>query len=246
MTTSKPKADKPAIKHPKETIKKTAEVFGYDLSGMTIEKTAFGVIFAALGAYLCFAGKRFFKVFLALIGFAAAGLLTLQGLLYLDGIWDFGDNRKLIYLTVTGICGLIGGAVGMLAWRIGVYACAGAGGYMAGTWLMATIASITNHVSRQTFLVITTIAAIVLVTFFDELVVKLASAILGAALLASGLDCFLETGYNELLLTVMYERVPPESLSKEQYGMLGGVAVVAALGFLVQSIYGGRGFGRKN
>ena len=113
-------------------------------------------------------------------------------LLILEDFWGFGENRRIIFYVVMGIAGCLGAAVSVVAWRVGIYAAATGGGFFTGVFLMSLFAGITNHLSRQVFLTICSIVAVVLSPFFDEMVIKAASSIVGAVLLMSGLDCFLE------------------------------------------------------
>jgi uncharacterized protein DUF4203 len=216
----------------------------YDLSQLGLEKYSIGVILVVLGTYLTLFGKKFFKVFLAIIGFVAFGVAALYLLLILDDLWGFGENRRMIFYVVMILCACLGAGVSMVAWRVGVYAAAAAGGFFTGVFLMSIFAGITNHLSRQVFLTICTVATIVLVSFFDEMVIKAASSIVGAVLLMCGLDCFLEGGYNEVVLNMLYTK--KLSMNPGVYGMLAGTAALAIGGFAFQTVYGGKGFGRKN
>lgn len=150
----------------------------------------------------------------------------------------------MIFYSVIGIFGCLGAAISVIAWRVGIYAAATAGGFFGGVFLMSIFAGITNHLSRQVFLTICSIAAVVLVSFFDEMVIKAASSMIGAVLLMCGLDCFLEGGYNEVVLNMLYAR--KLVTSPGVYGMLAGTAALALGGFAFQTVYGGKGFGRKN
>lgn len=217
----------------------------YDLSGFVLEKSTIGVALFTVGIYLALFGKRHFKIFLGLIGFVAFSLASLYLLLILDGNFEMGENRRIIFYVVIGICGALGAAVSVVAWRIGVYAAAAVGGFFAGTFLMTAFASITSHVSRQVFQALCAISAVLLVSFFDELIIKAASAITGSILATSGLDCFLESGFDEAVLNVLYDH-NFEHVDLDIYGMLAVMAAVAAGGFAYQCMYGGRGFGSKN
>lgn len=217
----------------------------YDLSGIAVEKSTVGVAFFVIGVYLALFGKRHFKLFLGLIGFIAFSLVSLSLLLILDGNFDMGENRRTIFWVVIGICGALGAAISVVAWRIGVYAAAAVGGFFMGTFFMTAFASLTSHVSRQVFQVLCAISAVLLVSFFDELVIKAASAMTGSILTVCGLDCFLETGFNETILNVLYNH-NLESVGPGIYGMLAVTAAATVGGFAYQCLCGGRGFGNKN
>ena len=229
----------------KDKLKEGAQsLTDYDLSQLGLEKYSIGIILIALGTYLALFGKKFFKVFLALIGFVAFGVAGLYLLLLLDDIWGFGENRRVIFYVVILLCACLGAGVSVVAWRVGVYAAAAAGGFFTGVFLMSIFAGITNHLSRQVFLTICTVASIVLVSFFDEIVIKAASSMVGALLLMCGLDCFLEGGYNEVVLNMLNTK--KLVMNPGVYGMLAGTAALALGGFAFQTVYGGKGFGRKN
>ena len=180
-----------------------------------------------------------------MIGFVAFAAAALYGLVYLNEvIGDFGQNTKLVYLVTIGIVGILGAAVAVTAWRMGIYACAASGGFFLGTLFLGFAAKAFPSLTRQVFLVLCSIAAVVLVTFFDELVVQAASSVIGALLLMSGIDCFIEKGFIELIMNVIQER-NLKAVSTSMYGLLAVTTGIAFLVFVFQLMYGTKGFGRK-
>lgn len=218
-----------------------------DVLHITWDMRVFGVLFLAIGFLLTFSGKRFFKVFLGCSGFLAFAILAVTLLsLFESNIYVF-ESPKWIYISFAGISGLLGAALCVFLWEIGILACAGFGGYSLAIWIMSMKAggAIESFIGRGAFVAAVTVIAIIFAWFFDNIAIIIASALAGALSIVVGFDCFVNWG----LMAVILNIIVPGNFAKLKhldtycYLEIAAVAVLAVLGLVIQFLNGSKGKG---
>lgn len=200
-----------------------------------------GVILITIGAFITFAGKRWFKIFLGASGFLTFGVLALSLLSSVNELLFTIPHKFYVFWAVIGLAGLVGAYVCYTMWEIGVLAAAGFGGYTLGVWVMSMKQGllIEGYMTRGLFITICTCAAVALAWLFDELAIVLSSAISGSLSLVVGFDCFLKWGLVDVLLSqILPSMYKAPALDLYIYGELGAVAVLAVTGVVVQFLTG--------
>lgn len=201
-----------------------------------------GTILIAVGIFLTFFGRKYFKAFLGAAGFFAAALLGLFILFFIhEVIYPFTSYARWIIYGGSVVMGALGAAAAVMLWKVGVFAAAGMGGFWLGTFLMSLKAGglIENYIGRNIFITITTIAALVAVFFFESLILIVASAVTGAHALVIGVDCFVNWGFKLFLLSLVIQdrMLMFDSLGWEIYSMLAAVLGLAVIGTVVQLLF---------
>lgn len=225
----------------------------HEWASLTVTTGVIGVILIFLGILLTFSGKRFFKLFTGASGFLALGLATAVILYEIDTWFSFGPYRKWVVYGGAVVMGLAGASICLTMWKLGVYAMAGLGGYFLGTWLMTLKVGgvISNELGRDVFLAICIAACSIAVIFFEGLVIVASSAIVGGNALVIGTDCFLDWGYNVVLLSMwMTSEIIIPSYDAYLYAEIAAVLGLAVVGMVVQWVSGAKsgkeGFGRAD
>lgn len=215
------------------------------MTKLSIKSGIAGAIAIVAGLLICFSGKRFFKAFLSIVGFAAGMLAGFTGMAYILPYTSFSDPNLVTWI-VAVILGLIGATICLYAWKIGVYVGAGLGGYA----LMAYILSlgvgrkIESEIGRHAAIAIGVGAGVIAAIFLEDLAIIAASAITGAVSVAIGVDCYLNLGLRTLLYEMAIHRSFIVTVDGPIYYMLAGTCALAVLGAVVQLLAPSKGFGR--
>lgn len=102
-------------------------------------------------------------------------------------------------IIITILCGIIGGIVAFFFWEIGIYAVAAYGGYTLAL-AIAGFATLTSAVATYIITAIFIILACLAVHYFERLLIILATSIGGSFAFIYGLDYFVRTGFQYILL----------------------------------------------
>lgn len=201
-----------------------------------------GIILITVGSFLAFTGKRFFKIFLGVSGLLSFGVLGLNLIAWIHEVIFTIPHLFYVSWAVAGVCGILGAFLCFKMWEIGVLAMAGFGGYSLGVWIMSMKSGhlITGYMTRNAFVTACTCAAIAAAWFFDELAIVISSGFSGALAIVLGIDCFINWGLKEVVLSMIFERDFKQLANVNMYVYieLGGVAALAVLGVVVQLLTG--------
>ena len=222
-----------------------------DLSSMwakykvSLEDSTIAVLLLALGIFFCFMGKRVFKPFLVIAGFAAGVVLALFGLSW------FGDMitpDHLIRWIIVGVCGLLVAGACLYAWRIGVYAAAGLGGAALAVFVLSLKAGgvIENFMGRQATIIAFSALAILAAIFLEDVAIVAATAISGALATTVGADFFIKTGFATQVWDMISHRTfTLHHFDNSMYYMFVATLILAVLGAVSQLLLPTKGFGRS-
>lgn len=224
-----------------------------DLSSMwerykgSLEDSTIAVLLITLGLFFCFMGKRVFKPFLVIAGFAAGVLLAVFGLSWFDYVIG-PAHRNLISWIIIVVCGLLVAGACLYAWRIGVYAAAGLGGAALAVFVLSLKAGgvIENFMGRQATIIAFSALAIVAAIFLEDVAIVAATAISGALAATVGADFFLKTGFAVQVWDMIYHRTFTLShFDNSMYYMFVATLILAVLGAVAQLLLPTKGFGRS-
>jgi len=136
------------------------------------------LIFVAAGVLLLFLGRKFFWLFVAVVGF-------LLGMKYAPQI--LSNQPQSVILTISLIAGLLGALLAALLQKLAVgFAGFAAGGYIA-SYLLEFVAANLGEYQWMAILAGAIIGALLAGSMFDWALVLVTSAA-GAALISQGLD----------------------------------------------------------
>lgn len=207
-----------------------------------------GVALIASGVLLLFSGKRFFKIFLGTIGFLVGSTFGSISFYHINDIFNFSSsNLKYWFYGVAIVFGLLGAVLCVTFWKIGVYAAAGFGGYMTGTFLLSLKEGglISDQVGALVFLSVAIAIPVVLTAIFEHVVMIFSSSAVGSTCIALGVDCFLNWGLKIIMLeAIMSQHINLNQFDSKIYYMLGGMVVLTALGIFIQMRSKATGYGR--
>lgn len=218
-----------------------------EMTRLTITSGLIGGVLIAVGLLLCFAGKRFFKVFLAIVGFATGAIIGFTAMGWIQDLMTIPNGDMVTYV-VAGVLGLLLAAACMLMWKIGVYVGAGLGGYALMSYILGLRIGglIENGIGRVAALLLGAGVGVITAMFLEDLAIAVASSMAGALGAVCGLDCFLNTGFRAQIYDQAIRRAfaLPEAQSS-MYFMYAGVAGLTILGIVVQLLVApSKGFGR--
>ena len=193
-------------------------------------------ILGLLGTFLAFCGRRFFKPFLGIIGFAAGFTLAIMVMLWFDETGGvFRDWRLIIPIIV----GCVAGGLCLWFFKIGIYCAAAAGGFYLSASLMAIKdgALIPNGWGRITFMAVVIAASLILAFFFDTLITTVCSAIIGSFAVAAAVDVFVRSGFLETALEAIQVRTINVKMSTPAMGVAALFLGMTCAGVLSQYMH---------
>jgi hypothetical protein len=216
---------------------------------LTISNSIFGAVMIIIGLLLSFAGKRFFKVFLSLVGLVAGatlGFITMgfigrQQLVVIP-------NFTMITYVVMGVLGLLAAACFLYLWKLGVYAGSGLGGYFLVLYIngLKEGGLIPNFAGRQTALIIGIGLGVLGAMFLEDVAIALASSMVGSLVAVLGLDVFVQTNFRQQILEqAMWGSFRMPAFTGSMYYMFGLTVALAVSGIVFQLVFPRtKGYGR--
>ncbi|KAH9245289.1 hypothetical protein BASA81_017243 [Batrachochytrium salamandrivorans] len=232
-------ADPQVVGHAKEAIN--------DIAALGPHAIIVGVLCIIGGLFLVFAGYRFFRPTLFLAGFvlmAMIGYVILTRAEPADGY----PHRDTVLLVGSLLIGLVGGALAVCLYHVGI--CLGAlGGAALALFILGWHSDgvIQSSTGRAIFVAVLALIGAVVVHFFEKIAIMLATSILGAYLVILGIDEFASTGFIDTVRLFMsgpnrynFSAVHPTG---PVFGLLISMVVLALVGFIVQyKAYGSHTF----
>jgi hypothetical protein len=194
------------------------------------------IVAGLIGLFLVFNGRRFFKPFLAIVGFAAGFTLAVIILLWLDIKSPHPiDKYKMFIPFIAGIT-----LAGLCLWfyKMALFSGAAAGGFYLGLVLLSLKdgALIPNGWGRIAFLSVTIAICVVLAHFFEFFITTVASALIGSFAATAAVDVFMKTGFLETALESIQVREIKIKQDTEAYGVIALFLGLAASGIVTQFI----------
>ncbi|KAI8806446.1 hypothetical protein BJ742DRAFT_899279 [Cladochytrium replicatum] len=221
-------------------------IFGAAQSTLSIPTSTAGIILIIAGVFFCFFGRKMLKPTLFVTGFYVGGILTYICLAAIQARigGSFGPGAEYIYLFVCFAVGLILAIIFAKFVVVGCICLAIAVGYTAATLLLAAGLNIfMNHTGTVLFVIFCMVGCAVAVFFLENWIVLIGTALLGAFTLATGIDFFLRSGFNQISVRIWTSLgltcregpvVELKDVSDVAWGLMGGVVLVAVIGIIVQ------------
>lgn len=212
------------------------------LSGQnSFSSYSFGVIAIALGAVFLFFGQKILKKILILAGFAAGAFFAYFIVANLEAreVVSIG-NRDLVIPIVSIIGGALGAGLVAWIWKIGIFFLGGLAGFGVSMFLLSWKSKgvIEAKVGRSLFIVISVAIGVLLMVLFQDHVVVFATSIFGGMLVISGIDVFLQSGFNQMVISFI-TNVGDIETSGKLYGLLVSAVFLIGIGTFVQFKYTG-------
>ncbi|PVU85593.1 hypothetical protein BB559_006928 [Furculomyces boomerangus] len=195
-----------------------------------------GVILIVLGTMFLFFGRKLVKITIFFGGFFLFGILFLIVAYRIRAPLDGENTRAMIYLVVAIVVGLIGGALALWLFKLGLFILGGLGGFALAAYIMnwSSTGLFSQNWVRIVFIVAFVIVGGLLVLFFERPAIIISTSIYGSYALFVGIDCFAKTGFKESVASALSKTVNPVKNTLSVYGMLAGTIVLAIIGALVQ------------
>lgn len=199
----------------------------------------------AAGLTLCFLGKRIFKLFLGITGFLGG---TLLGVLVL-GFLGFPPNvASWNRWAVVVLCGVALMAACLLAWRMAIYMAGGLGGLLASLILCYLLPNfvVIEWWSRLLIDLILVGVGVFLVMRYEDSVIAVTTAFMGALSTVLGVDFYCQTGFvNHLVEMLTSKRITLSAMNPQQYYMLIMLVALAVAGLVSQFLIKPKGYARE-
>lgn len=194
-----------------------------------------GVACIIVGLFLAFFGFRFFRPILFLVGFISFGLVTYIICINVSPITPEDTTKRVIYLVLIIVLGLIGGILMAIFWRVALFLVGLLGGFFLSMFILSLAPNglIPEPLFRSIFIVLLSIICSFLIFKFERPVVIISTAIIGAFLFILGVDLFAHAGFSDIV-TQALSSTGSYSASGRTYGMIAGLAITAILGMIVQ------------
>lgn len=218
----------------------------HEWASLTWQSGTAAIFFIFIGLFLCFMGKRLFKVFLGLVGFVAGFLLATTVMGTIKDHVSFTEWGPWI---IASVVGLIAGAICLYMWKVGVLVGAGLGGFALANYLMSLKVGglLVSQYGRNAVVIGAIIICVVLAWFFETVVIVGTSAAAGAIIAVFGLDFYVKSGFAQQL----YDQITSKTFSLEKFHsstvwMFASVAALTVIGIIFQLLSPTKGYGRAH
>ncbi|KAI8338606.1 hypothetical protein BC941DRAFT_469713 [Chlamydoabsidia padenii] len=162
-----------------------------------------GILFLT-GGYLCFLGGIHQRLTIFIIGFYVGSNLTY--VILLNAKEDYGINTDTLFLTMTIVVGILTGRLLLCSFFLAVYLVGALMGYFSALWLLswATNGLIQTNWGRAILILGSVLVGVVMVAFFERLLMMVATAFIGSFAIFIGLDVYVMTGFAESVITFLH------------------------------------------
>jgi len=190
------------------------------------------IVLVVIGLAYCFSGFSLFKPTLFMTGFFLAANITLMALDKSGSFTSSGYSPaalRLIYLAIAVGAGIVGGWLLVCCWGFGVYVIGLLGGYIAANLLISAIPTHLALAVRIVIIVLACVAGVVLIHFFEKVIIIGATALAGAYVTVLGIDMVVNRG---IAYDLQHDEAPTMDSVYEVLGALG----LAAVGMIFQFV----------
>ncbi|KAJ1954653.1 hypothetical protein GGI12_005742, partial [Dipsacomyces acuminosporus] len=206
--------------------------------GISASGIVAGVILLIVGLFFNYLGVKIIKLLIFLTGFCVIGGLVLYAEYKIRPPRQDEKGRAIGYLVGAGVLGLLGGALLIFLYKVGIALLGGLGGFAIASWILSLKSGglIPSEGGRIGFIIGFVVLGIVAILFLERPAIIVASSIWGAYALFIGIDCFARTGFQDATLTFLKTPGAKFTVTPKVYGMIAGMAVSAVLGIIIQFI----------
>jgi len=211
-------------------------VFADDSSPSTPQLTTasiiIGIILLIVGLVFTFSGKRILKFIIFLAGALLFAYLTFLSANAIIDLSTATDSQWIGIYCAMGILGLVGGLLATCVWQLGLMILGGAMGVSLGSMLIRTNI-ISSHTAQLVLLICFAVVFAILTFIFSNVFVIISTSIFGAFVFMSGVDCFAQKGFDNIISNIGKPGVT-EPISGSVWAMLVSVLAIAIIGIIVQ------------
>ncbi|CAG8448586.1 2098_t:CDS:2 [Ambispora leptoticha] len=219
-----------------------------DFESITVQTSIFGIILISIGLLYTFFGIRFFKITVFLVGFYIGAILAWIVLTNVEPSDGYGNSSGIIYLAVTLVTGLILGSIAVCCSDIAIYLLGALGGYSLALFVLSWSDNgvIQSKNGRIIFIIVLTLLGAILTFVFEDAIIILSTALIGAYSIIFGIDLFAHTGFTESVQEFLDgNHQVVYSVDTKVYLMLAGVLALFIIGTIFQwRVHRGE-FGRR-
>ncbi|KAL1936264.1 hypothetical protein VTP01DRAFT_398 [Rhizomucor pusillus] len=174
--------------------------YGY---GISVAQGFTGIVCILIGVYFMLFGYRFFRPTLALTGFVFFAFMTWIGLVNNEPPGGF-PNNEITYICVSVGLGLLGAALFMFFYPVGLYGVGTMGGFFLSIYIMSWRANLVIQlkVARICFIIGMGVLFAFLVFLLESYIIVFSTSLMGAYLFFLGLDFFVHTGFVNAVLLI--------------------------------------------
>lgn len=197
-----------------------------------------GVLAIGLGSLFLFFGVRIFRTAVGLVGFAAfsVGAYVLIGQVYRSFVLPSSNKTDFARYGLSILAGILGGFVSVWLWKVALVSLGVLGGLGLALYTMSWKSNglISNTTWRTVFITVLAAVGGITAIFLETPIIVLTTSVIGALSLSSGIDAFLDTGFNKALEQLIQNRGGKFSVGASSYGLLGSCGIAALVGMACQ------------
>ena len=216
----------------------------------SVPQGIYGLAAMAIGILFLLFGIRLFRLVVATSGFIVGSLLSYVVVLnLLDQHPQMLGSRVDMMTFIICVCfGIVGSLLALSAWNIALVGIGALAGFTSAMFLLSWSGSLNTRLlldhpsARPIVIVLLTALGGALAALYERALIIVATSIVGAVVLCSGVDVFAETGFNRLMQMLLKSRGQNLKLPSDGgvYALLVSCAAAALLGIVVQSTATGR------
>ncbi|KAI8340827.1 hypothetical protein BC941DRAFT_418282 [Chlamydoabsidia padenii] len=203
---------------------------------VTVQSIVLSVILFITGAYLCFLGGVHQHFTMFIVGFYVGS--NVAYIVLLNAKADYGPNTETILLVVSVVVGILAGLLLSCCFFLAVYLVGALLGYMVALWLLSWVTNglIQTNWGRAILIIVFVIVGIILMAFFERILMVIATAFIGSFAIFIGVDIYTKTGLAESVISFLQARSTSviAEATPQLRGMLGGCLGLAIVGSLIQ------------
>ncbi|PVU94386.1 hypothetical protein BB561_002581 [Smittium simulii] len=195
-----------------------------------------GAVLIVVGLLFTFFGRKLIKVIIFLSGWAFVAALSLTVMYKVRAPTDTEEKRALIYLICSMALGLIGGIVAVALYKVGLFLVGALGGFAIGSYILtwSSVGIFKEKWAQITFVCVLALLAGIIILVIEKPVVIMLTSLQGSYSFFVGVDCFTKTGFKDAMVSVFSDLNRIDDINKKIYIMLGGTALFALIGIIVQ------------
>lgn len=152
------------------------------------------LVMLGVGIFYCFFGFRMFVPTMFITGFYLAVNFAFPIINKIEPFDTLQEPKKTIYFVVLIVLGIVAGYMLVWFYNCGIFVIGIAGGY-ALFMMLSTIIAVSQTWAVIALLIICIILGVVLIHWFEKLVIISATALIGAVAIVMGVDVIINQGY---------------------------------------------------
>ncbi|PVZ97050.1 hypothetical protein BB558_007018 [Smittium angustum] len=195
-----------------------------------------GVILMILGTIFLFYGRKLVKITIFFGGFFFLSIFCLVLTYWIRAPLNGENTRALIYVVLSIVLGLLGGALALWLYKINLLIIGVLGGFSLAVYIMnwSSTGFFSNNWAKIIFIIAFMIVGGLLVVFLERPAIIGSTSTYGSYSIFVGIDCFTRTGFKESIISVFRKTTNPVKNTPSMYGMLVGTIIFAIIGATIQ------------